>query len=122
MCCNLTQTWEKQRQSWHACSVHETSRVYSMYSSTVVFPDDQLNPSKRHAIVADPNCAVRPQDCRLQTVTLVLIVIVACMLILYTLLWYGYMWKAFTDLQKHQYMHYKMGNLIVRMQVLLLTL
>lgn len=116
MCYNLIQTWEKQRQSRSACSVHETSCVLGTKSSAV-YPDDQLSPIRRHAIVADPSCAVRRQDCNLQTVTLVLIVIVAAMLILYTLLWYGYMWKAFTDLQKHQYMHYKMGNLIVRMQV-----
>lgn len=83
----------------------------------MLFTDDQVGPIKRHAIAADPNCAVRAQDCSLQTVTLVLIVLVAAMLILYTLLWYGYMWKAYIDLQKHQYMHYKMGNLIVRMQV-----
>jgi len=30
------------------------------------------------------------------------------------------MWRAYRDLQKHQYMHYKMGNLNVRMQVRLL--
>ena len=88
-----------------------------MDSSIVLFTDDQVGSTKRHAIVADPNCAVRAQDCNMQTVALVLIVVVAAMLILYTLLWYGYMWKAFRDLQKHQYMHYKMGNLIVRMQV-----
>ena len=83
----------------------------------MVHADDQVGPVKRHAIRADVNCAVRAQNCNLQTVSLVLIILTGAMLILYTLLWFAYMWKAYADLQKHQYMHYKMGNLIVRMQV-----
>lgn len=79
--------------------------------------DDQAGPIRRQAIVADPNCLMRAQNCNLQTVTLVLIICIGALLILYTLIWFGYMWRAFRDLRKHQYMHYKMGNLIVRMQV-----
>ena len=60
---------------------------------------------------------MRAQNCELQTVTLVLVILIGALLILYTLIWFGYMWRAFRDLQKHQYMHYKMGNLVVRMQV-----
>lgn len=79
--------------------------------------DEQEGPIRRQAIVADPNCIMRAQNCKLQTVTLVLVILIGALLILYTLIWFGYMWKAFRDLQKHQYMHYKMGNLVVRMQV-----
>lgn len=60
---------------------------------------------------------MRAQNCNLQTVTLVLIILIGALLILYTLVWFAYIWRAFRDLQKHQYMHYKMGNLVVRMQV-----
>ena len=85
--------------------------------TVLCFAVDQVGPDRRHAVVADPSCAVRAQKCNLQSVTLVLIVLVGALLILYMLLCFFYMWRAFRDLQKHQYMHYKMGNLVVRMQV-----
>lgn len=76
-----------------------------------------MGPVQRKAITSTPDCAVRAQNCRLQTVTLVLVILICALLILYILLWFWYMWRAYRDLQKHQYMHYKMGNLNVRMQV-----
>ncbi len=79
--------------------------------------DDQVGPVQRKAITSTPNCAVRAQNCRLKTVTLVLVILICALLILYIVLWFWYMWRAYRDLQKHQYMHYKMGNLNVRMQV-----
>lgn len=79
--------------------------------------DDQVGPVQRKAIISTPNCAVRAQNCRLKTVTLVLVILICALLILYIVLWFWYMWRAYRDLQKHQYMHYKMGNLNVRMQV-----
>ncbi len=82
--------------------------------------DDQVGPVQRKAIISTPNCAVRAQNCRLKTVTLVLVILICALLILYIVLWFWYMWRAYRDLQKHQYMHYKMGNLNVRMQVSLL--
>ncbi|KAL0035255.1 hypothetical protein WJX79_008828 [Trebouxia sp. C0005] len=77
---------------------------------------DQVGPVQRKAIISTPNCAVRAQNCRLETVTLVLVILICALLILYIVLWFWYMWRAYRDLQKHQYMHYKMGNLNVRMQ------
>ncbi|DBB09212.1 TPA: hypothetical protein ACH3X3_007798 [Trebouxia sp. C0006] len=77
---------------------------------------DQVGPVQRKAIISTPNCAVRAQNCRLKTVTLVLVILICALLILYIVLWFWYMWRAYRDLQKHQYMHYKMGNLNVRMQ------
>ena len=76
-----------------------------------------MGPVRRKAIKSDVECAVQAQNCHLQTVTLVIVICVWGLLILYLLLWFLYMWRAYRDLQKHQYMHYKMGNLNVRMQV-----
>ena len=84
--------------------------------SVLCYPDDQVGPVQRQAITSTPNCAVRAQNCHLKTLTLVLVILICGLLILYILLWFWYMWRAFRDLQKHQYMHYKMGNLNVRMQ------
>ena len=57
------------------------------------------------------------QDCNLKTLTLVMEIIIAALLVFYLLLWFWYMWRAHRDLQKHQYMLFKMGNLNIRMQV-----
>ena len=77
---------------------------------------------RRAAIRADPDCAIHVQDCNLKTLTLVMEIIIAALLVFYLLLWFWYMWRAHRDLQKHQYMLFKMGNLNIRMQVSYTTL